>query len=155
MDMRVFIDTEFTSLHNPELISIALVAQNGAEFYGESSDFDQSLCSDFVREIVLPQLGVPAGRSMPYLELRREVQVWLGRISRRDRPVVCYDFDGDVKLLECLLGGELPSGWRHENIWTKLSSVRVDEFFAEHGHRHHALWDARANRAGMKPKAFD
>lgn len=156
MDMRVFIDTEFSNLHDQELISIALVAENGAEFYGESSDFDVARCSNFVREVVLPQLGTPVGRSMPYLELRREVQQWLGRISPRIRPVVCYDFEGDLRLLEHLLGGELPPGWRHENIWTKLSSARVAEFFAEHGqHQHHALWDARANRAGMKPKAFN
>ncbi|WP_122882460.1 3'-5' exoribonuclease [Burkholderia pseudomallei] len=153
MDMRIFIDTEFTSLHDPELISIALVAEDGAEFYGESNDFDQVRCSDFVREVVLPQLGTPAGRSMPYLELRREVQEWLGRISRRDRPIVCYDFDGDLQLLERLLGGALPPGWQHENIWTKLSSFRMGEFFAVQGHKHHALWDARANRAGLKPNA--
>ncbi|MCP3722368.1 hypothetical protein M3I53_04340 [Paraburkholderia sp. CNPSo 3272] len=121
LPMRIFTDTEFTDFRDSELISIALVAENGAECYGESSDFDQSLCSDFVSDVVLSQLGMPAGRSMPYLELQREVQMWLGRISRRDQPVVCYDFDCDLKLLECLLGGELPPGWKLENIWSKLS----------------------------------
>lgn len=153
--MRVFVDTEFTHLQHRELISIALVAENGAEFYGESSEFDQSRCSDFVREVVMPQLGTPAGRSMPYLELRREVQEWLGRFSRQDRPVVCYDFEGDLQLLESLIGGGLPLGWRHENIWTKLSSARLDEYFSEHGHQHHALWDARAMRVSMHPKAVN
>jgi hypothetical protein len=154
MTMRVFIDTEFTDLQHRELISIALVAENGSEFYGESSDFDRSRCSGFVQEVVLPQLGTPAARSMPYLELRREVQEWLRQFPRRDHPVICYDFDGDLKLLEKLIGVGLLPGWRHENIWTKLSSVRQSEFFAEHGHRHHALWDARANCASVQRRVL-
>ncbi|WP_250522823.1 MULTISPECIES: 3'-5' exoribonuclease [unclassified Caballeronia] len=154
MSMRVFIDTEFTNLQDRELISIALVAENGTEFYGESSDFDRSRCSGFVQEVVLPQLGMPAARSMPYLELRREVQEWLRRFPRRDNPVICYDYDGDLKLLEVLIGGGLPPGWRHESIWSKIDSFRQGEFFAEHGHRHHALWDARANCASVQRRAI-
>lgn len=36
--MRIFIDTEFSDLQNMDLISIGLVAEDGAEFYAERSD---------------------------------------------------------------------------------------------------------------------
>lgn len=55
--MRIFIDTEFTDLVDLDLISIGLVAESGAEFYGERSDFDREKCNDFGKEFVLPQLG--------------------------------------------------------------------------------------------------
>ncbi|WP_277042731.1 hypothetical protein [Caballeronia mineralivorans] len=65
-------------MHNPEVVGIAFVAENGDEFYGESSDFDHSRCSDFVRAMVLPQLGTPEGRTMPYIELGRKCSNGLG-----------------------------------------------------------------------------
>ena len=149
--MRVFIDTEFTNLQDHELISLALLAENGAEFYGESSEFDPSRCSEFVRETVLPQLGCPAGRAMPLAQLRTEAMAWLLRIPGRAHPILCYDNDVDLRLLESLIGS-LPKGWQAENIWTRLNSAGLEAFFAEHGHQHHALWDARANLACFQSK---
>lgn len=55
--MRLFVDTEFTDFIDCDLISIALVATDGREFYGERSDYDQASCSEFVRAAVLSQLG--------------------------------------------------------------------------------------------------
>lgn len=52
-----FIDTEYTDFRDCVLISLAIAGENGDEFYGERTDFDQSRCSDFVRRVVLPQLG--------------------------------------------------------------------------------------------------
>ncbi|KGX39523.1 3'-5' exoribonuclease [Burkholderia pseudomallei] len=147
--MRIFLDTEFTNLQDPELISVALVAENGDEFYGECIDFELSRCSAFVRETVLPQLGSPAGRAMPLDQLRIEVTGWLQRIPVR-APILCYDYDGDHQLLERLMDGPLPKRWQMENIWTRLDAARLEAFFAEQGRQHHALWDARANRASFK-----
>ncbi|MFL9913937.1 hypothetical protein PQR75_00705 [Paraburkholderia fungorum] len=87
---------------------------------------------------------------MPLDQLRREVTSWLGSIPVRDHPILCYDYEGDRELLEHLIGGQLPRGWKAENIWTRLDAARLDAFFAEHGHRHHALWDARANLASFQ-----
>jgi hypothetical protein len=151
--MRVFLDTEFTNLQDRQLISLGLVAESGAEFYGESSDFDLSHCSEFVRETVLPQLGSPAGRAMPPGQLRLEVTDWLQSVPVRDHRILCYDHDFDRELLERLMGGQLPRRWRTENVWTRLDAARQEAFFAEHGHRHHALWDARANRASFHSAA--
>lgn len=70
---RYFIDTEFTDWKDSRLISIAIVSEEGQEFYGECSDFDLSACNDFVRAVVLPQLGQFPGRSMPLAQLRDEL----------------------------------------------------------------------------------
>lgn len=56
--MRLFLDCEFTQLSaSAKLISLALVAEDGREFYVELLDtWREAECSDFVVEIVLPQL---------------------------------------------------------------------------------------------------
>ena len=56
--MRLFLDCEFTQLSAAaKLISLALVAENGREFYAELIDtWREADCSDFVIKIVLPQL---------------------------------------------------------------------------------------------------
>jgi hypothetical protein len=53
--MYVFVDCEFTDFFDCGLISIALAAANGREFYAERSDYDDAVCGAFVREAVLPQ----------------------------------------------------------------------------------------------------
>ena len=52
--MLIFLDTEFTAFMRPDLISIALVSEDGREFYAERTDYRQADCSDFVRATVLP-----------------------------------------------------------------------------------------------------
>lgn len=58
--MKLFLDTEFTGLHrDAKLISLALVAETGEEFYVEMADgYGVEDCSDFVVETVLPQLDL-------------------------------------------------------------------------------------------------
>jgi hypothetical protein len=59
--------------------------------------------------------------------------------------VLCFDFEGDLQLVEHLIGGTLPKGWKTENVYDRLDAQRLAAYFAEHGHEHHALHDARAN----------
>lgn len=70
--MRLFLDCEFTQLSNhAELISLALVADNGLEFYVEVVDgWREEDCSDFVKQIVLPQLWSES-YSLPIIEARK------------------------------------------------------------------------------------
>ncbi|AXF12667.1 hypothetical protein CUJ91_32225 (plasmid) [Paraburkholderia graminis] len=141
---RYFLDTEFTSFDSCQLISVAIVGEDGQEFYAERSDFETSLCSDFVREIVLPQLGQFPDRSMPLDDLKRQLSAWLYSIPVRPKPVLCYDYEGDFTLLADLLGGPLPPGWKAENILMRRDARRLAAYFAEYS-EHHALHDARAN----------
>ena len=55
--MKVFFDTEFTGLHkDTTLISIGCVDENGATFYAELTDYDQSQCDDWIKEHVIAHL---------------------------------------------------------------------------------------------------
>lgn len=142
---RYFIDTEFTDFRQCQLVSLAIVGENGNEFYGERTDFDPARCSDFVRKVVLPQLGQFEGRAMPFDRLREALRMWLGDIQDESAPVLCYDCETDLNLFRFLLGGPLPRGWQVENIARRRDRVRRADYFARHGGEHHALHDARAN----------
>ncbi|MBA2922973.1 hypothetical protein G9Q84_08705 [Pseudomonas sp. P7] len=69
--MRVFLDCEFTKLSAAaELISLALVAEDGREFYVELLDtWQEEDCSDFVKKIVLTQLW-GGSYALPIVEAR-------------------------------------------------------------------------------------
>ncbi|AOK59174.1 hypothetical protein WM29_08620 [Burkholderia ubonensis] len=146
---RYFLDTEFTSFEASQLISLAIVGEDGREFYAEVSDFERTLCSDFVCKTVLPQLGQFPEREMPLVELRGELLAWLAEIPIKPKPILCYDYAGDVVLLEHLLGKRLPRGWRTENICSRLNIERLTTYFAQYGGEHHALHDARANASAF------
>ncbi|WP_434666224.1 3'-5' exoribonuclease [Paraburkholderia sp. A3BS-1L] len=142
---RYFLDTEFTDFQRCQLISLGIVGENGCEFYGERTDYDAALCSDFVRAVVLPQLGRFEGRAMPFDRLREALRAWLADIPATSGPVLCYDYETDLNLLRFLLGGPLPRGWTLENIAGRRDRERRAVYFARHGGEHHALHDARAN----------
>ncbi|WP_233873595.1 3'-5' exoribonuclease [Paraburkholderia adhaesiva] len=142
---RYFVDTEFTDFRRCQLISLAIVGASGDEFYGERTDFDPAWCSDFVRAVVLPQLGQFEGRAMPFAALRQALCAWLVSVPGDTGPVLCYDDETDLNLLRFLLGGPLPRGWRIENIAGRCDRERRAAFYARHGGKHHALHDARAN----------
>ncbi|WP_042261658.1 3'-5' exonuclease family protein [Paraburkholderia heleia] len=144
-DNRYFIDTEFTDFQRCQLISVAVVGKNGDEFYGERTDFDPALCSDFVRTVVLPQLGQFEGRAMPFAALREALRAWLADIPGDGAPVLCYDYETDLNLFRFLLGGPLPRGWQLENIAGRRDRERRAAYYASHGGEHHALHDARAS----------
>lgn len=144
---RYFIDTEFTDFAaGRQLISVAIAGEDGREFYGESTDLDRSLCSGFVRDVVLPQLGGQfLSRAMSLEALRAEVLSWFRGVPLKPKPVLCYDYHGDLDLLLELIG-TLPKGWKHENIRQRIRPERAAEYYRVHGGEHHALHDARANR---------
>ena len=51
---KLFLDTEFTGLHqNTTLISLALVADTGEEFYAESAWYDETQINAWLQEHVL------------------------------------------------------------------------------------------------------
>lgn len=55
--MKYYLDTEFIEYPNTiDLISIALVSEDGRELYCESTDFNESKASDWVKENVIKKL---------------------------------------------------------------------------------------------------
>jgi hypothetical protein len=156
--MLVFIDTEFTDFKRTDLISIALVADDGREFYAERIDYIQEYCNEFVRQEVLPLLGrVPGARCMR-AELTYRLREWFDALP--EPAVLVFDYFTDWHLLvDALLGDNLDTP--PANVGTKLllgGEIVGDPVFQRASNwtfsrkwpRHHALADARALMAGYK-----
>lgn len=156
--MLVFLDTEFTDFVRPDLISIALVSEDGREFYAERTDYHRDACNGFVRETVLPLLGRVPGATCSRAELTLRLRDWFEALP--EPATIIYDFEGDWLLLaDAYLG-------RHHrqppaNVGDKL---RLDGYaithpvfeqalnftFTQDWPPHHALADARALMAGYR-----
>lgn len=139
--MRLFLDSEFTQLSAAaKLISLALVAENGREFYVELLDsWQEEDCSDFVKEIVLPQLW-GGSYALPIVDARMSLLRFLTSFKREveivtDAPQ--YDWG-----LFCDLvydGGRWPRIVRNfPTDATTLAPTSEGEELP-----HHALLDAR------------
>jgi hypothetical protein len=151
----LFIDTEFTSLQAPDLISVALVDESGREFYAERSDFAVEACTPFVLAEVLPLLG-PVRSRKPFGAIQRELADWLEPYSS-GQAVICCDDHRDWTLFCELLGDAVPSWVRVAWIASQLNEAVLADYFARSGvRRHHALDDAHGNRlafAAVRPSS--
>jgi hypothetical protein len=148
--MKLFLDTEFTDFTNPELISIGIVDENGREFYAERNDFPRELCSDFVRETVLPLLGqYPPGIVGTKRSISHALSSWLREYSESGM-VICVDYQTDWDLfLDLLDGSSVLEFAQAQMIWKDLDLERIEAWWEETQlPRHMALYDARANKHG-------
>jgi hypothetical protein len=139
--VRLFLDCEFTQLTaQAKLISLALVAEDGREFYVELLDsWRLEDCSDFVKDIVLPQLW-GGEYAMPVMEARSALLRFLATYDEElevvtDAPI--YDWE-----LFCELAydaGRWPRNVRNRptDATTLLPTDDGEEL------PHHALLDAR------------
>lgn len=143
--MLIFLDTEFSNFIQPQLISIGLVSEDNQQFYAELNDFDISGCSDFVKTVVLPQLGKQPELVMDMGMLRRSLSAWLLRFSESG-AVIAYDYSGDWTLFQTALP-ETPPWLSHKDIYDEINDLVTEQFFMSTGlSNHHALHDAMANR---------
>jgi len=155
--MLVFLDTEFTQIQHPELISVGLVSELGHEFYAELADYPLDKCSDFVRAEVLPLFGRVAGALCAKSELARRLREWFHCLG--ELAIVIFDYEVDWELLSLAFrsdGGSIPT-----SIDTPLclsGLIVTDPIYQEAFNRslseawprHHALADARAIHAGYR-----
>ncbi len=134
----LYLDTEFTCL-SPDcrLISLALVAPGGPEFYVELTDgWHLGDCSDFVVEVVLPQLEFSRyGQTRE--AARHNLQAFLTRVGEVEVVSDALAWDGPL-LLELLGSTGLPAtvlGCREQpDLLGDLHEAQIP---------HHALLDAR------------
>jgi hypothetical protein len=149
--MNIFIDTEFTNVTCPELISIGLITENGKHFYGERNDFDFAKCSEFVRDGVLPLLSTRRDLIWTKAGLKRAVYSWL--MKQRQPRVICYDFHGDWDLLINLLGDQATDlSLQPLDVSYAINDLVHEQFFHDTGlPEHHALNDALANQFAFRP----
>jgi hypothetical protein len=144
----LFLDTEFTDFLAPELISLALVAEDGREFYAERSDFDRWKCSDFVQETVLPRLiGTPAVVKRTD-ELRESLAAWIRQFDDGTPAYVAFDYSADWILFCWALCEHVPPWLQPLNIGDFIADSLPERVLApESADAHNALADARALRA--------
>jgi hypothetical protein len=156
--MLVFLDTEFTDFAKPDLISLALVAEDGREFYAERTDYPASECSAFVQEIVLPLLGRVPSAACDSAELALRLRAWFHALP--EPSIIIFDFETDWHLLAVAMLGR-PGKSPPASFATPLfldSYAITHPLFEQAQNRtytpdwppHHALADARALMAGYR-----
>lgn len=148
--MKYFIDTEF---HEDglviDLISIAIVCEDGRELYMVSSEFNEDYAwkNPWLAENVLPQLDGPMFR-----RTRKEiVRAILDFIEPPDVPEFWgYFADYDWVALCQLFGkmADLPHGWpMYCRDLKQLADQKMPGVnFQKPENEHHALGDARWNK---------
>ena len=151
----VFLDTEFTQIQRPDLISVGLVGERGHEFYAELTDFPYDRCSEFVRAEILPLFGRVAGASCSKSEPASRLREWFDPLG--EPAVVIFDYDGDWELLKLAFrfdGGNVPASidttvYLSGRIVTHPTyQDAFNRSLSEAWPRHHALADACGIRAG-------
>ena len=144
----VFVDSEFTSLAEPRLISVGAVATDSTAFYCELDDWSHERCSEFVRDTVLPLLD---GDAVPHMVAAESFLRWISERAAKSPTTIISDSGFDRWAVADLLGREdLPAGvdWLrvpvpYEELDTAAASLGL--------RRHHALDDARALRHLVLP----
>ncbi|MBY0233462.1 MAG: hypothetical protein K2W93_00670 [Burkholderiaceae bacterium] len=169
----VFLDTEFTNLEVPALLSFSMVSIDGFEIYAE---LDLALdpigearlvaSSDFTRKTVIPQFGRLPESKCSAREFGKRAGQWLleraggagGKIT------LAFDYEEDFALLrDAMLEAGIWDRVRHilvpeniENITGCVEGVRAAEaswlesYLYRGIERHHALADALALRAAWR-----
>jgi 3' exoribonuclease, RNase T-like len=144
--MKYWIDTEFIERpYTIDLISIGLVAEDGREFYAESSEVDWTKASQWTCQIVRPQLD---GAGME----REEIGYAIRRFVDGDESPVFWGYFPayDWVAFSWLFGSmdELPFHFPQLCLDIKQWAIELGDpdLPRQLGPRHHALYDARWTR---------
>lgn len=166
--MRYWLDCEFVDDGRTiDLISIALVAEDGREFYRQSVEFDPAKVSDWVREHVLSNLktcdkwgkwnldislyswrqcGKPDCPWRTREQIRDEIRAFVGD----DKPEFWGDYAAYDWVALCQLFGpmiDIPSNWPCfiRDIQQEFARFGIPErpLPKQEGTAHNALSDAR------------
>lgn len=149
--MRFFFDTEFLEDGKSiELISIAIVNEQGDEYYAcvKDADWDRINKDAWLKQHVLPQLpddDDPAWKTKA--QIAKEIVAFVG-----DYPEFWADFSSYDWVALCQLYGKmihLPDTWPQfcRDIQQLKELVGIDEFPAMGDNEHNALVDARETKA--------
>ncbi len=145
--MKYWIDTEF--IERPftiDLISVGLVAEDGKEFYAESSEVDWAKASQWTLQTVRPQLSGKATMTREYIGYAVREFMDVDKL-----PVFWGYFPAwDWVAFSWLFGNmdELPFHFPQLCLDIKQWAIELGDPELPHqvGARHHALADARWTR---------
>ncbi len=105
--MKFWFDTEFIEDGKTiDLISIAVVAEDGREYYAECAECDFSKASQWVVDNVVPHLR---GEKKPRREIAREIVEFVGREPEFWAYYADYDWVALCQLYGRMI--DLPDGW--------------------------------------------
>jgi len=159
--VKYWLDTEF--IERPptiDLISIGIVAEDGREFYAESSEVDWSKASRWTLQNVRPQLD---GGGMPQEIIGNAVR----RFTEHDPDPVFWGYFPayDWVVFSWLFGGMLELPFHFPQLCLDIKQWAIElgnpELPPQLGARHHALADARWTReawallAALDPSAAE
>jgi hypothetical protein len=144
--VKYWIDTEFIERpYSIDLISIGLVAEDGREFYAESSEVDWTKASRWTLQTVRPQLD---GTGMTREEIGYAVRLFT---DKDEHPVFWGYFPAyDWVVFSWLFGGMNDLPFRFPQLCLDIKQWAIElgdpELPPQLGVRHHALADARWTR---------
>ena len=119
----VFIDSEFTNLTSPQLISIGAVATDSTAFYAEIEGWDPATASSFVNDDGDPAARRRRGAAEIGAEALTE---WLMERARRSPTTIISDSGFDRWAIAELLGNEnLPVNVRWQRV--PIAYEAIDE----------------------------
>lgn len=154
----LFLDTEWADPTGSELVSLALISEDGTHrFYAEREPLPDA-ATDFVRSVVYPLLDRGKSR-MSDQAMTTRLRAFLGAVPA---PIVLADYPNDLALLKYAIAGfDMPDelaaacGPIPQPVMTRMlkegvMGLLVEDYFAGHSEaaarRHHALVDAEALR---------
>lgn len=167
--IKVFIDTEFTSLEDAHLISIGLISETNKEIYLETNNWQTKQVSNFCREKVIPLLNNHDVSISPQ-NINLKLKQWF---SQFEDVTIMVDNNIDIRLFVNLFD-QLPNNisqaydiseyikhvskilWfnSYPNHYEKAATKLINRFFflttqyysIEQISSHHAMSDAKANK---------
>ncbi|SDQ20143.1 protein of unknown function [Pseudoxanthomonas sp. CF385] len=154
----LFLDTEWADPTGSELVSLALVSEDGIHRFYAERDPLPDVATDFVRSVVYPLLE--RGQwCMPDQAMTTGLRAFLAAVAD---PIVVADYPNDLALLQYVVAGfDLPDdqaaacGPIPKPVITRMlkegaMGMLIEDYFAGHpdaaARRHHALIDAEALR---------
>lgn len=175
---KIFLDTEFSGLHQKTtLISLALVAESGEEFYAEFTDYNKNQITVWIQKYILNRLIIEKSNFKDIKNLRIKgnkkavkdaLILWFNQFPKKKNSIQiwadCYAWDW---VLFCeLFGGamEIPESIHYMtmDLATFLFSRNIDVYtkrvkLLPAGYKdknnlkqHNALYDARIELAIFK-----
>lgn len=148
--MRYFLDTEFIEYpHTIDLISVGIAAEDGREFYRESSETDWSKANEWVNANVFPSLN-------HHGDTREGIRDAIARFIGDDAEPEFWGYYADYDwVVFCWLFGsmiDLPKGWPMycRDIKQLADSLGNPTLPEQTSTEHHALADARWNFEAWK-----
>lgn len=154
----LFLDTEWADPTGSELVSLALISEDGTHrFYAERDPLPE-VATDFVRSVVYPLLERGKWR-MTDQAMTTGLRAFLSAVTD---PIVLADYPNDLALLQYVIGGfdlsddqAAACGPIPQPVMTRMLKegalgMLIEDYFAGHpaaaARRHHALVDAEALR---------